>query len=287
MNANINRYATVQSGSTCWFHSILNGFILNRIGRVYLKRALFNYKRQLSGTALREFESANTNTSGVCPRSLVNSRSFFKKLQKALNSGSWQRFNSSNVGNLLNVSENIYQDQYVKIVDFMVAIGMNNYTDYYRNSQVVTPAPSGEAYIHIDSPSPLTRTLVTPRIRNSVARNYSFVTIQLKSTGQGQHRLHFITGTYDSYGDEWIIDSNGFKKQCKFEDILTDPDYTAWCIQKYGSKFTEKYYALRVYIERGTLPIRNTVSILPMKRERNISLRRNNQNRPAKRARKS
>ena len=277
METNIRKYATIQTGLTCWFHSLLNGFLLNRVGRVYLKRALFNFKRQLSETARREFENNASNNSGRCPISLVGSRSFFKRLQNSLFTGTGGTYSFSNVGNLIRV-RNRPQDQYVKIVDFMRAIGMDEYTNYYSDGVLRVPSSSDKAYIHIDTHTP-TKALEIPFIHNR-RRPYSFVTIQLKSANSpGDHSTHLITGIYDDFGYEYIIDSNGFGKKCKFDKILTDPDYTEWCRQVYGTKFTEKYFGLRVYIDRDTIPQRNVFTISG-KRERNtnLALRKNTSN---------
>jgi hypothetical protein len=279
METAIKKYATLQGGSTCWFHSILNGFILGKVGRVYLKRALANFKRQLTATARREFETNSTNNSGRCPRSLVDSRSFFKKLQNSLFRGTGDAYSFTNVRNLVRggVTNNA-QDQYLRIVDFMKAIGMDEYTNYYSDGVLRVPATSGNAYIHIDTHAP-TRNLEIAFIRNR-QRKYSFVTIQLKSANSpGDHSTHLITGVYDDFGYEYIVDSNGFAKKCEFNKILTDPDYSAWCVRAYGSRFTELYFGLRVYIERDALPLRNVFSVAG-KRERNtnITLRRNKTN---------
>lgn len=279
------RYATFQTGQTCWFHSILNGFLLNRVGRVYLRRALFNFKRQLTGPALREFESNSGRNSGMCPGSLVNSRSFFRKIQTSLYGGTATRYNFTNVGNLLSV-QNSPQDPSLKIGDFMTAIGMHDYTTYYNDSVPTTLASSGETYIHIEYPGMITRNLVTPKIRNRT-RNYSFVVIALSASHGGTHSSHAITGLYDDSGNEYILDSNRYMRKLNFEDILTDPQYTAWCIHTYGFKFDSMGYSLRFYIERDALPTRNVFAIAGKRtRNANMALRRNKaNNRPAKRRR--
>lgn len=261
---------------------MLNGFLLTTPGVKYLKRALFNFKRRTltSDEERRNFNRESHNTS-VCLSSMRPTRAFFKMLQDILNTR-LQRFTISNVGIRSSLSSNFgpgYDNPSKRIPEFISTIGLDPYTEYYGPNGLLRGAR--EVYLKIHNPhlsnNPSHITQIPLEFENL---KLSFCIIQLYRTSGGSHASHFVAGIIIN-GIQYICDSNGFLGMCRFDDVLTDPTYVRFCIEKYGHPFEWNIYRFGFFFKKNMPEL--TTTIATGVRKRNVTITKNKNAKPSKR----
>lgn len=270
INFNINtvrRRSTIQTGQTCWFHSILNGFLVDDKGRRYLQRALADYLRTMKNSENRRLFSTENSARTTCLTSLRPTHIFFKTIHTLLAG----RAPSSTLTNIPvrsiipsirnnveiqanNVSQRLYE--------LLTSLKLTDYCSIYDvNGHRVQDARSGE-YIKIvdnywDNNAAQLRTHVPHVVGNT---RLTFAIFQLISSTGNRHSSHFITGYVSRSGARYIIDSNGFVGRIN-GDILSDENYKNFCTRTYGAPFEMIRARIGVYMKSILAPgIKNSIT---------------------------
>ena len=286
-----------QTGETCWFLAILNGFLATDIGRKYLSRALRDFKRQTltSDEERRNFDTARVPS--ACLRSYRPTKLFFKVVQMCLlnkvSGGTTLHQNVirnviPSVSSMQNIPAQIISDKMMELINTIKASSHTQVYDYNKN---LISFASDEPYIKIikyyaDYPTGgasmnvvQSRTNVDSRFQNTPLSFLLVQLINLGATASHPHASHFIAAVRIQ-GDMYFIDSNGFVGKIT-GNVIADAKYREFCMQTYGFTFEWSFPVMAVYIKNELPPVRATPGITG-KRKRNVNTLRTNRNGRAK-----
>lgn len=270
----INRPATKQSGATCWFNAILNGFVTSKYGQVIMYKALANYMQRHVATKKEYEDFTSSNLTCVIPGKLHSRFNFYKWLYHWLVIGLpvVERNTRNVMKNLVSVKRGnlseTHQHPAIGLFQILERMDIKNFLAFNLiTRQLLFPPPR-----NIEAPDFLvfaTEFLNTnvkqgsfgpiipeifeaPQFGTGVYR-LDHMCIGIALAGAGVHSSHAITGIRCiRTGTYQIIDSNiDFIFNCdwrKLDNVANNTGYQAACIQTYNAIPTNPMLCFVTYV---------------------------------------
>lgn len=234
----IKEYATIQSGDSCWFHSIMNGLLVSRRGRMILEYMVYQYASGISENLKKTINipvSSCPRTSGVMPVHDFMRRVYQLLYKKAtLNSGvAVRNIVESHRSYTGNIRPDAPTEQFIKIIK---TSGLYKYTSLFDSN--------------LEASFPLLGLKIGPsRPKNFVTFGNTTYKLDHSIIGMFGTFNHAVCGTVID-GSYYVIDSNGFFFKCEWKDpknILKNEQYREFCSRAYNQVFERATILHSVY----------------------------------------
>ncbi len=255
----INRPGTKQDGATCWFHSILNGFVTSKYGQVIMYKALAKYMYENVSTKKELEDFITGNLTCVMPGKLHSRFNFYKWLYHWLVIGlpSVRRNSRNAMRNLVsakrvNLTET-HINPAVALSQILERLGIKNYLAFNLITRAqLSPAVYEQPDFWVFASDKLTKNvkhgafgpflpdiIQAPQYGTGIYR-IDHMSIGIALEGAGVHSGHAITGIRCIHtGAYHIIDSNiDYIFPCDWrilDNIVNNDLYRAACLRVYSA----------------------------------------------------
>jgi len=278
----INRPFSKQSGATCWFHAIMNGFVTSKYGQVIMYRALSKYISEHVQTK-KEFEDfMDSNLTCIRPGQLHSRFNFYKWFYHWLVIGIQVNRNTRNVmRNIVTTKRgnatNTHQLPAQGLFDILARMEINDYAVIDLHTGVIHKTYHDPSFIvyaasKIDLSNPLggfgTQLPAQITIEGRTFR-IDHVSIGEYFQNGGAHSSHAITGIRCmTDGSPKLIDSNSDSLYpCDWSvpaNITTCAPYVHDCMRMYNSPPSSPIILFAVYTTMS-MRLNNLNNISPNK----------------------
>jgi hypothetical protein len=259
-----DRPFSIQEGATCWFNSIMNGFVTSKYGQVIMYRAIAKYlhEKVLSRRELHDFMDDEL----TYPQSgkLLTKFNFYKWFYRWLVMGYLpQRSSRIIMRNLTLSKRNTNMNAHVApnqaLFDILHRMDIDDFAviDLNTGSELKShPDPSFVVFtpVNLSWENPM-NSLVSPHVTYN-GRNYhvDHASIGIRFLNGGAHSAHAITGIRcASDGSLKLIDSNVNEMfNCDWSNLLnivSNERYGAFCNVAYNSPPSDPIYLFVICIK--------------------------------------
>jgi len=270
----LNRPATRQSGATCWFHAILNGFITSKYGQVIMYNALAKYMFEHVATKKELEDFISPSLTCVMPGRLHSRFNFYKWLYYwlILSDTSGSRNSRNVMRNLVNAKRNNINERHNNPVTALMQIldrldihkyAAFNLVTHNLVSRVIYEVPDFWVFGNDrllngtvkqgGFGSELPDVLEAPQYGTGVYRlDHMCIGVKFGDSA-GAHTSHAITGIRcKNTGNFMLVDSNiDFLFPCdwrQIDNVTSNQQYAQACMLTYGSPVVLSSIIFVVYV---------------------------------------
>lgn len=245
-NARINRYFKAQEGQTCWYYSMMNGFMISK--RCHKVMHFITQKFITTNIKTRaEFENFQN------PDECSKRDTLYSFCKSIFISDTFDITGIQSIyKNINNTTINSGYSVLSRLSKFMVVSGIDPHVNWIDDENK-TYVESSESRLFS-----LVTNFASNRINNHKTRDtLEFAIFSLQYSGINIPRVdttpHGILGV--RLGQKyWIIDSNGFKGEIDWRipsNILKSAKYMNWCQKNYGFTYSSAEPTVVVYASKN------------------------------------
>lgn len=263
----ITRPFSIQQGATCWFNSIMNGFVTSKYGQAIMYYAVARYldSRVLSRRELQDFM---TDELTYPPSGRLTSKfNFYKWFYRWLIIGVLPQRNSRNVLRNISLSKRSSNNErhsspVIGLFEILERMDIDSFAVFDFNAGTEIKAHPDPDFIVV-APTSLRTNNPMDRLTMQTFQYHGHEYILDHASlgvffgGGGQHGSHAITGIRCAFNPNHlrIIDSNSPESyQCDWTslpNIQSSREYVTFCQKTYNGPPQTPIYLFIIYVKRS------------------------------------